>query len=438
MSSLMKARAHNLYVRIFTYFSVKDSTSFDLDVKNAGINIMIAFGESGGKPTIHADECSANVESVDIKLHGGKSWLYNLFRDKIAHVIKDKLKSLLCEEASKVVDKDAEKALAKLKLVVDIRKAVVLDYTMQSDPILEQGYIESYHKGEIFWSGSHKEAPFQPRVFPQSFDTSKMAYIWVSDYLLNTAGYALQNQGILQYYLGPRDLKPKDRHYLYTTCPQQQCIGKLINKLQNGFPNCEIYINMSTSIAPTIRIMNGQIFGNVQGAMTYYARLPNNTVKYLFMTAVNINVFLTASVHDNKITARVTSISPNVTVLDSQIGLISSTALTSILSNLGDSLLIPKLNELGAEGLPLPRSEQVAFKNPTLNLVKNAIVLGTDLAWHPQNVDLNKTTEGVDNNLYFNSKKSGESPIGARTNTLNVARDWSKGTAHHSFKKLFG
>ncbi len=85
--------------------------------------------------------------------------------------------------------------------MLSIRKTGVLDYSMLADPIFATGYVDSYHKGEIYMFGSHQEAPFHPDTLPEAFNTSKMAYIWVSDYLMNTAGYALQNQGILNYYL---------------------------------------------------------------------------------------------------------------------------------------------------------------------------------------------------------------------------------------------
>ena len=172
------------------------------------------FLQTTGKPTIHSEGCSASVDSVDVTFHGGASWLYNIFDDQIAHAIKGQLSKILCAEANKAVNGDAEQALARTKLILSIRHTGVLDYSMLSDPIFATGYVDSYHKGEIYWFGSHKEAPFHPDTFPESFNTSKMAYIWVSDYLMNTAGYVLQNQNILKYYLRPEDLKPQDRYYL--------------------------------------------------------------------------------------------------------------------------------------------------------------------------------------------------------------------------------
>ena len=408
-------------------------------MKNAGINIMIAFGESGGRPTIHADGCSASVDSVDVKHHGGTSWLYNLIVNQFEHKMKDMVQKAICDQAYKAVNEDAEKALAKSKLVASIRKTGVLDFSMLSDPFYANGYMESYHKGEIFWSGSHNKAPFHPNTFPESHKKSKMAYIWVSDYLMNTAGYVLQNQGILQYYLTPTDLKPKDRYYLYTTCPDNDCIGNFIVDLQEDFPNSEIHINMSTSIAPTLSIANGQMFGKFQGTMTYFARLPNKTMKYLFNTAVSANISLTASVNNQNITANVTSIVPRVTVTDTQVGNISGEHLTLIFKIVSNSFIIPKFNELGAEGLPLPGSKQFAFENPSFDLVENAIVFGTDLIWNPK-LNMNLKTKAKTPNV--NPSVKSVKPLGK---IVNVAKDTAaklgKGTAkifNHPFKKIFG
>ncbi len=60
-------------------------------------------------------------------------------------------------------------------------------------------------QGEVFY-GDHEEAPYTPAPFPESTQQSQMAYIWVSEYLMNTAGWALQKQHVLHYSFGPTDV----------------------------------------------------------------------------------------------------------------------------------------------------------------------------------------------------------------------------------------
>ncbi len=407
----------------------QNSINYSTIIFSNQYSIISLFLQTIGKPTIHSEGCSASVGSVDVRFHGGASWLYNIFDDQISHAIKGQLTKILCAEANKAVDGDAERSLARTKLVTSIKKTGVLDYSMLSDPIFATGYVDSYHKGEIYMFGSHREAPFHPDTFPEAFNTSSMAYIWVSDYLMNTAGYALQNEGILQYYLTPEDLKPKDRDILNTTCSgNSHCIGNFIVTLMDHIPNSVIHINMSTSIAPTLNIVNGKMFGKFQGFMTYFAKLPNNTIKYLFNTTVAANVSLTASVHGQNLTATVTKITPEITLTDTKIGDIHSKTLNWTFNTMSQAFIKPKFNELGATGLPLPGNEQISFENPILKLVDNAIMLGTDLVWHPKfKVNLNKKSQEVDNTLYVKSKSSGENHIGQNiVNTMNVVKDLGK------------
>ena len=323
------------------------------------------------------------MDKLDARVHGGPSWLYNAILKLFVSSFKGLLPAVLCDAANKAVDAFDQRTLTKANLVLNIHNTGVLDYSMLSAPIFENGYLDSNHKGEISWLGSHKEVSFHPKPFPESHDKSRMAYIWVSDYVMNTAGYVLQNQGILQHYLRPSDLKSNDRHYLKTTCMNSYCTGNIIVPLQDNFPNSEIHINMSTSIAPTLRIVKGKIFGKFQGNMTYFARLPYKAVEYLFDTTVAAQVSLNVSVNDQNITAQVTDIIPSVRVTDTKVANITGEMLTNIFKIVSGLFIIPKLNEVGARGLPLLHSKEVALRNPTLNLVENAILLGTDVLWQP-------------------------------------------------------
>ena len=297
------------------------------------------------------------MDKLDARVHGGPSWLYNAILKLFVSSFKGLLPAVLCDAANKAVDGFDQRTLTKANLVLNIHNTGVLDYSMLSAPVFENGYLDSNHKGEISWLGIHREIPFHPNPFPEFHDKSKMAYIWMSDYVMNTAGRVLQNQGILQYYLTPRDLKPTDRHFLKTTCMNSECIGNYIVKLKN-ISNSEIHINMSTSIAPTLRIVKGKIFGKFQGNMTYFARLPYKAVEYLFDTTVAAQVSLNVSVNDQNITAQVTDIIPSVRVTDTKIGNISDEVLGIHFRLVSFLFIIPQLN-----GKILSTGERFHFQN---------------------------------------------------------------------------
>lgn len=47
--------------------------------------------DSMGRPTISSSTCFCSVRSTGIKFHGGRAWIYNLFRGKVAKKLKSSI-----------------------------------------------------------------------------------------------------------------------------------------------------------------------------------------------------------------------------------------------------------------------------------------------------------------------------------------------------------
>lgn len=62
-------------------------------------------------------------------------------------------------------------------------------------------------KGEFQSTTAPKEAPFSPAPLPTDSESAKMVYIWVTDYLLNTAGLVYQDAGILNETVTPSKVR---------------------------------------------------------------------------------------------------------------------------------------------------------------------------------------------------------------------------------------
>lgn len=58
-------------------------------------------------------------------------------------------------------------------------------------------------KGEFQSATAPKEAPFSPAPLPPDSKPAKMACVWVTDYILNTAGLVYQDAGILNETVTP-------------------------------------------------------------------------------------------------------------------------------------------------------------------------------------------------------------------------------------------
>ena len=50
---------------------------------------------------------------------------------------------------------------------------------------------------------SPREAPFSPSLLPFESESDKMVYVWLTDYVVNTAGFVYQSAGVLNETITP-------------------------------------------------------------------------------------------------------------------------------------------------------------------------------------------------------------------------------------------
>ncbi len=54
-------------------------------------------------------------------------------------------------------------------------------------------------QGEFFSIANKVDAPFQPSLLPAVTNDIRMMYLWITDYVPNTAALVFQRAGVLQY-----------------------------------------------------------------------------------------------------------------------------------------------------------------------------------------------------------------------------------------------
>jgi hypothetical protein len=64
-------------------------------------------------------------------------------------------------------------------------------------------------QGEFFSISNHQEAPFTPNPLPSVNDTGKMMYVWLTEYMADTAGFVYQQAGQLNYNVTPSMVSTK-------------------------------------------------------------------------------------------------------------------------------------------------------------------------------------------------------------------------------------
>lgn len=81
------------------FIKLRDSGSFTASANGISISVSVILGaNSDGAPTISATGCHCSIRDVNFRLHGGASWLYNIFLrlvTAIAAHIKSSILTLL-------------------------------------------------------------------------------------------------------------------------------------------------------------------------------------------------------------------------------------------------------------------------------------------------------------------------------------------------------
>ena len=368
-------------------FEISDHGSFDASASGASISVSATLGSTAsGEPTIRTTGCTCHIDRLKIRLHGGASWLYNLFMGHVERGLRDNLQRKICDAAQDAVNTDAARELATLPMKVPLGhdKQWVLDYRLVSPPAFKSGYLESFHKGEFFNAGDSTEAPFQPSPLPSPPTADRMATFWASSYVLNTAGYVLQKRGVLRHNVTKKDLPEKFRYRLNTTCSFfSGCIGALVPAVGKKFPNASVELEMLSSAAPIAGIDPQKLTGSFAGVVVFRARLSDGSLAHLFRINVTAKITISPRLDGTVLKANVTSMEDALTVFDSSVGPISTTVLQLAFDVTKDTFIIPKLNEAGEKGVPLPAVKHVQFTNSGIQLENDCVRVFTDVAYKP-------------------------------------------------------
>ncbi|KAL0246475.1 hypothetical protein GEMRC1_007687 [Eukaryota sp. GEM-RC1] len=115
----------------YKYNFIKDSGSADIDVAaNIGISADIVPSPTGGV-TATLRNPVVGIGQLKIKLHGGASWLYNLFVDVFSHDIKKSAQSAMLNAMTTTLQALIKESLSGVDPIVPIDEFADLDFRLK-------------------------------------------------------------------------------------------------------------------------------------------------------------------------------------------------------------------------------------------------------------------------------------------------------------------
>lgn len=365
---------------------ISDSGSLTAAVTGVNFDLGIDMGnDSNGRPTLTSHDCFVHVSSVQIQFHGSMAWLYNLLKGQVEDIVKSLLNQKMCQVVTSEINMDANKQLAKLKVTASLDNRFLLDYRLISAPIFNKGYLETWHEGEITWlSAPEEHSSLPPPIMADPQDTSSMVYLALSDYLFNTAADVAQKHGFLAYNLTQNDLPEASRGVLNTSCSGfiPKCVGSLIPAIGKNYPNGAVELRMSSTVSPRLTITSSGLTVIGEGNIDLYADVPSRKDRpFLVTLTATLTSSVSVSIKNELLYAKVGNFDLKLKSGKSDVGPISDFFLDFLTKEAINIVVIPKLNEFGAKGFPLPVADDVHFVNTTLALAQDTIIVGTDIQY---------------------------------------------------------
>ncbi|XP_077993944.1 bactericidal permeability-increasing protein-like [Glandiceps talaboti] len=362
------------------FVKISDHGTFDATANGLNLKLAVKLGkDKTGRPTIAPAGCTGGVGSIKVKFHGGASWLYNLFSGSIESSMKKSLKDKICDVITQEINTRGAEALAALKLKTPVGPYTEIDYSLVANPAFDTLYLETSHRGEFYPTGKFdKEAPIKVPVIETKNATSKMVYMWITDYVLNTAGYVFQEIGKLTYNITDDMIPPTSPYHLNTTD-----LGILIPQLGQMYPNMLMELVINSTQPPTVDFSDGGATGTLWGDLDAYVVMPNGTRTFVFTIGIIGHGNGTIGFSYPNITGKVTSMSVEMKLKRTDIGYFSLLLIRPAINILIDTGVIPYLNEEGKEGFPIPQLDGLTLINPAVSLGKDYIQLESDLKYTP-------------------------------------------------------
>ncbi|XP_012730104.2 bactericidal permeability-increasing protein [Fundulus heteroclitus] len=357
------------YLRI-----IKDSGSFDVSVNGLTISTVIAVkSDAAGRPVVSNTNCVANVASAKVKFHGGASWLYNLFSKFINKALRNALQKQICPLVDKTVI-GLNPKLQTLNVLAKVDKYAEIEYSMTSSPVISQSSLELNLKGEFYNIGKHQEPPFTPAAFSLPSENNNMLYMALSAFTANSAGFVYNKAGILSLYVTD-DMVPKASPFRLDT----KTFGVFIPQIAKQFPGLKMKLLVRTDKNPTITFQPNKATVEATGTVTAYAIQTNGTLSPLFVLNLETSVSADMFVRGLNVGGRLTLNQMKLSVGTSYVGEFSVGVLDSVLRTVLKLVVIPIVNVQLGKGYPLPALGKMNLVNPQLRIMKDYMLIGTDV-----------------------------------------------------------
>lgn len=363
------------------WFQIKDSVRFSFKARGINFRLTVRIGvDSDGRPTVSARvrDCSSSVDSVHVKFSGGYSWLYNLFSSQIDTKVKDELNKLMCKKAREAINNEGAKFMATFPVLQNVSSIAQIDYSVVKRPKFTSRFMDLPLKGEFKAVGNpDSRSPFVPAPLPPLDEVDRMIYIWLTDYLFNTASFVYHEQGALRTIIRPSNV-PNNKSLSLNT----RTFKTFLYQLYNKYPNRPVFVKAYTTKPPVFASSRNGTNVTVNGNAEIHVIAKNGAPIYALTIGLRAVLSGALGVNHGNLTFHAKSFDIQVHLVKSAIGDIRYNIV--ILQMFLDQFIksahfVDQLNEYGGRGFPLPLPPHLSWEDTSLTTGEGFILVKTNL-----------------------------------------------------------
>merc|ERR1711916_149695 len=357
---------------------VSDSGSADVSISGTTFAVNLAVGEADGEPTVSVTSNSCTIGSLSIKLHGGASWLYNLFVSVFSGQIKSSVESALNAAVKSAIDVQAAAALKTLPIEEKVDSISSFNFELTAAPVYDSAYISTAHYGAFIANVNPTPTPWAPVALPNA-DGSNEIQLILSEAVAISAAYVYQQAGYLSANLTQGPDWPS-----YAPALNTSTFKLFIPALYDAYPNEAMMFGLACNSTPVVAINTTGLYANFEGTLDAYVIEPNKTEVYAFTLGLQVYTSGNVSMRANNVTGSMACLYTAISLDKTAIGSFDVSLLQALVDVLVSKAVLPHLNTLIGYGFPIPVVDGIGIADAKFSYYDGYVVIGADLSYNPK------------------------------------------------------
>jgi len=363
-----------------------DHGSGDASSSGASTKISAAISKDDkGAPVVTLTDTGFDCGDLDIKLHGGASWLYNFIINMFKSVVHNEVNSVVRSKMREIIQGMIEGALSSIPLSCKFAGDTMgLSYAMADQPTVLPEYGGRMAAGSVAEFFDAKEgpghSPFKTSAMPKTTATSApgpMLELFLDDFVFNTFSYAYVHSGNAHIQLD-KNTVPEEAKPLFISGYYASAMPGLVEKY--GM-EADLRLDFDLQQVPTL-YMQPDGFQFKSSAMLSLD--VNTNTSYERAAGLNVDIISSGNIQikGTSIFAEIKTLKVNVSVASSTIGKIDVDGLQQLI-DFTVTYATSELNEKLAQGIPLPVVNGLAFVDPKITWGANYVAITSSFSYTP-------------------------------------------------------